>query len=413
MKKLLLDYEQGKLGAIRHILIVLAAVSGLFTFNGASMDARDFNEMALASALALGGSSAIYMFWHFVTGVVPKLETLWEKTVGLTVTLMGCVVIFYLSSGFNVAGLAGRQALELDQARYITTLEVSLDAAYRDSLLIRGLASDVRMEIARYEQAAKDEFERGTYSGEPGIGAVHNTLTKIGQRLSTLGEEVDVAVESADALSESGKARLETVRTIKSANDSMALRKRSIAREADALRLDLAKMDVRGFAQTVKRTLDALPGEVDLQTNFSKNPETAKRQIAALNKVREDIERTGFVIGGFIDGAAARPPAQIEAFEEISAHRAVMVYWSDYKAFWAAGIALDIAPMAAVIFYMIGFSRVTREELARTAMQKMTIEDVSRGQMGLEFLRRTGLDPDTLKRLNNSILGKDDDDGES
>lgn len=407
MKQVLARYLRNDHGIVTHILFVIAASSGLFTFNGASLDADSFTEEARASVFALAGASAIFLFWHYVISILPGLRRRWEKSLALIITLLWCVLIFFLSSAFNVAGLAGREALELHLSRYVASLEEALDAQFRQSLLIEGVASDLRLEIARYEEAVGLEFNKGVYSGQPGPGAVVNALTGIQGRLEGLLEEADEFTKETERLSGSAKTRLETIRKIATSGNPLSRRQRDIAKESDQLRLDLAQMDARNLAESISRTLEALPREVDLQSQFSRNAAVAKNQRAALEKVREDIVTSGNVLGDFIDKATALPPPQVIAFEKISAVRAVMVYWENYLPFWAGGVALDIAPLAVVLFLMIGFASKKNEEIARLRMLNMTVEDVIRANLNQQALRRMGIDVDSLAHLNKEILGTD------
>ena len=407
MKKILARYLNNDLGIVTHILFVIAAASGLFTFNGASLDAVTFAEKARASVFALAGASAIFLFWHYVISILPGLTKAWERALALIITLLWCVLIFFLSSAFNVAGLAGREALELHVSRHVSGIETTLDDQFRESLLIEGVMSDLRIEIERYKEAAKQESDNGIYSGIAGPGAVVNALNGIRGRLSDLLDEAEEFTKKTEALSTSAMTRLETIRKIASSGNPLPRRMRDMAKESDHLRADLAQMDARNFAESITRTLDALPREVDMQTNLSANAENARRQKAALDKVREDVAASAAVLGAFIDKATALPPPQIEAFEKISAVRAVGLYWQNYIPFWAGGVALDIAPLAVVLFLMIGMASRPNEELARIRMLNMTVEEVIRANLSQEAWRRMGLDVDSLTGLMRDITGKE------
>lgn len=409
MKKLIARYRNGDKGVASPILVTLAVVSAFFTYSGASLDTETFLEKARATVFALGGASAIFLFWWYVLDIVPELRAFWQRTIAFTIILLGCLLFFWLSSAFNVAGLAGREALELHLSRYVGGLENTLDVQFRHALTIEGVAADIRIEIARYDAAAKDEFANGTYSGEPGPGAVVNALTRIRVRLESLLEEAGAFAAEVEKQREQAQARLETIRAIAASGRTLSRRMRDIAKESDLLRTGFARMDAGNLAESVSRTLDALPREIRLQANFSKKADVARRQKEALARVGEDIDRSGRVLGDFILKQAASPAPRVEAFEKISAVRAVVLYWQNYIPFWAGGIALDIAPLAVVVFMMIGINAHSKAELAQNAIESMTGADLLRAKMFEELYRRTSLDSDSQKKINQRLLGKDDD----
>jgi len=407
MNKLIANYLKGDLGVTTPILAVLAAASALFTYSGASIGAESFLEKSRATVFALGGASAIYLFWMIVLWVVPNMKTLWQKTLTLMIVGLGCVLIFWLSSAFNVAGLAGKDALELHQSRYVGGLEDSLGAQFKHALIIEGVAADIRIEIARYKAAAEDEFKNGTYSGTPGPAAVVDALNAIKGRLEALRNEADGFVQAVEARRTQAGVRLEKIRKIAFSNKPLPRRMRDIAKESDLLRSALARMDAKNLAESVKRTLEALPREIALQARFSKDAEMARRQREALARVGADVEQSARTLGAFIEKATEGAPAGIRAFEKISAVRAVVTYWENYIPFWAGSISLDIAPLAVVVFMLIAMNTKTPAELARIRMMHMTVEELVIAKLNEETVRRVGLYPESLRALNHEVLGMD------
>jgi hypothetical protein len=406
MDKFLANYQSGKLGLTMAILLVLAGASGMFTYNGASLDAETFLEKARATVFALAGSSAIYLFWHYVLKIVPNLTQAWHIILAMIVTLTWCVMIFFISSSFNVTAFAGKDALELHLSRYIGELETTIGAQFKQAIIVESAVSDLRMEAAHYKDAATREFETGFYSGDPGPGAVHNALLMIEIRLSGLEGEASAFLAEVDTLSEAAKGRLEKIRQITSSERALSRRMRDISRESNALRMDLARMDSRNLSQSISRTMQGLPSEVDMQTVFSSNGDTAKRQKVALDKVRSEISRSALALSEFMSVSSAEPAASMAAFEKMSPGRAVQVYWKNFIPFWAGGIALDIAPLAVVLFLMIGLHSKTSGELARGALSSMTLQDLIRAKAGADALRRASIDAENLKSMNDDIFGR-------
>ncbi len=407
MDKFIADFLDGRIRQIAYILFILSASSALFTYGGASLDATTFQHKARATVFAIAGGSAIYLFWTVMMHVAPRLVHIRDKATILILIFTGCTVIFWLSSAFNVAGLAGRDALEKHLSEYVTNLEDALDMEFRKALLIEGASADIRSEIVRYYQAAYNEMNAGAYSGHPGTGAVHTALSAIGRRFEALQLEADAYLENANRLRGDAQARLETIRKIQSADRPLSVRMEFIAKESDALRADLARMDVTNLAGSVRRTLDALPREVDMQSSFSTNAQTAKRQRAAVEKVRTDIAFSGSKLSTFLHEATQNQPSPDLAFKRITAVRAVMIYWPNYIPYWAGGIALDIAPLAVVLAIMIAVGGKTKEEMAAIRILNKRIGDVVDAKLGEEITRSARGEMDFIKAIMKHMQGKD------
>lgn len=413
MNKILADFRAGKLGPITAVLSVIAIATTMFTYNGASIDAVTFLEKARATVFAIAGGSVIWLFWEYTIRIVPNLKGKWSRSGALGVAAAFCAMIFFISSSFNVTAFAGKAALDLHLSRFVGQLEETFADQYRQSLIIEGAASDIRMEAARYGEAAQREIKSGFYSGNPGPGAVVNALVMIQNRLLELEDEANTFLSEVDALNASVQTRLEKIRKIASSDKPLNRRMRVIAKESDALRSDFAQMDSHNLSESIARTLRALPGEVDMQTSFSANSATARRQKTALDKVRNELSRTSLALDEFMSVSSAEPVVRIAAFEKMTPGRAVQVYWKNFIPFWAGGIALDMAPLAIVLYLMIGLSSKTPAQLARMAQLNMTLEEIARGKLSEDALRRMGIDPDSLQSLNDDILGRGSDDKKS
>ena len=403
------NYLKGDLGFITHILTVLCVATAFFTYRGASIEAETFLQKSAASIFALASGCAIYLFWHVTLLIVPGLKRIWQKIAACITVFFGCVMIFWLSSAFNVTGLAGGRALELHMSRYPGTLEQVLDKQFQHVLLIEGIVTDLRMEIARYDAAAKDEFNKGTYSGTPGPGVVVWAFEGLKKRLEGLAGEAEGFSKDVRKFRSKAQSRLEAMRKLMTSQAPLSQRMAGMERESDQLRSDIAQMGGAKFVQAVKRTLDALPQEVDLQSKFSANANTAARQKEALAKVRADVERTTKIMTAFLDQVMATSTQDIPPFEHVSAIRAVILYWPHFLPFWAGGLGVDIAPLFLVIFLVIALSTKTPAELVRLRIMNATTEDLLHNKVATDLLQRSAIDPKTLKALLDEIMGQDND----
>ncbi|MEO1660115.1 MAG: hypothetical protein AAFR51_03945 [Pseudomonadota bacterium] len=394
----------------------MAFATAFFSFRGVSLDALTFMQKAGASVFAIASGMAIYMIWHTVLNTLPQLQRKKDKVLASITLGVCCVLIFWLSSAFNVAGLAGKDAREVHLARYVAELEQSTSEGFESAQLIRGLLPDLRQEAAAYSSRKDLEFSQGIYSGGPGPGAVHSALSGIEGRLLSLVDEAERYSTQSEALNTSVKQRMDQVREIRTSTRPYAIRFRDIGGEVEQIRSDLAKMEVQVFAGSVKRTLENLPREVDVQANYSANVDVAKRQRTALDRVRADISQTTKVLAEFIQQANDASVGHIEALEPISAVKAVVIYADNYPAHWAGGIALDLAPLAIVIFTMIALGEKKPEELAISHGLNLSVSELADAMQSMEYLRRFGVGRDILKDVDQFRRGKspgsEDDNGE-
>ncbi len=405
MNKFLADVMEEHMRTIGICIFILSIMSGFFSYNGASIEADTYDEKSSAMILAIATGVAIFVLWFCAFKMVPYLASLRAKIAGLSVVFMFCIGIFFMSTGLNVAGLVRESALEKHVSSYVNGLEDAVDAQFRDALLIEGVVTDIRGEFARYESAIKSEKQHGAYSGTKGNGAVVNALTAIKGRFKTLEDEADTFLETANTLNAQVLTRLGKIRKIVGSGQSLKYRKRMIAKESNAMRSELARMDVRHFAASVVRTLEALPGEVDIQSIFSKNKQVAEHQRVALEKVRADIETSFKRLSGFIEAATANEGVQVQAFEDMTVVRSVEVYWFYYLPFWFAGAAIDFTPLFILLLLMVGLGSKTKEELALIRILEAKRKHDLDALIYDQIKRGAGIRPDTIEETMKLMLG--------
>ncbi len=365
------DYLGEKLTTLRRSVAVLSGSSALFTYRGASLHAESFFEKAGASVYALGSGVAIYIFWHMAFKVVPRLKTPVEKALGLAVVMLGCLMIIPLSSALNTAGIAGEDALETHAQRTIAGYEEIVGDRYDQGRLIESIIPDLKLEAARLRASAKAELEKGVYTGRPGPGAVEETLNGMALRLDGLREEIEAHLAKSKTLAQSASGELDVMRKIVTADKPLTIRTRDLGKRADSLRTMLTEMSSMGLAESSQRLLEALPREVERQAKFSANPKTAKSQEKALERLQEDVARTTEIIGKFVAKITAMPTASIPALERLSPVAAVIMYARDYISYWAGGIALDMAPLAILLFLMLALAAKSEADLKQATLTRL------------------------------------------
>lgn len=415
MKHMFPNYTKQQLAQIFLLLFLLSFASGYFTFNGLSVIAVSFAEYGDATVFAIASSVGIFLFWSVVWAVVPRLHTLWTRICAYICVFCYLVLIFFLSSSFNVAGLSGGDGLELHLELHVTKIEMQVDEANAKSLLIRGVASDLRGQSSGYEDKAESELLYGAYSGSPGKGSVYFALLGIKTRVDGLLSEVTAFESDAAAHSAKARALLETIRSILVSDAPYRERMAAIARHSDDLRRTIAAMDASVLAQSVDRALSTLPREIDLYTNYSANRRVAAKQKAALDKVRLDVAETVKVLGAFVDEVAAEPSVTLAAFERITPTQSVFRYWTNFIPHFAGGIALDLMPLAVLIFASIATGSMTRGERVRGEIEGLSVADLMRAIAALAALRGTAPPSHLKPGMEFDVFGPasdgDDDSG--
>lgn len=415
MKKLFPGYTKQQLAHIALLLFLLSFASGYFTFNGLSVDAVTFAEYGDATVFAIASTVGIFLFWSVVWAVVPQLQATWARICAYLTVACFIVLIFFLSSSFNVAGLSRGEGLEMHLELHVAQIETQIGEANTNSLLVRGIGADLRAQSSGYEEKAQSELLSGAYSGTPGKGSVYFALLGIKTRVDAVLSEV-VAFEShAAANGVKARALLEAIRTILVSETPYRTRMTGIARHSDELRRVVAAMDASILAQSVDRALKSLPREIDLYANYSSNPRIAAKQKAALDKVRVDIAATVEILGGFVDQVASTPATSLVSFERITPTQSVFRYWKNFIPHFAGGIALDLMPLAVLIFASIATGSMSRGELARKQLEGLSVADLMRGMVALSLLRGTATPTHLKIALESDIFGPavDDDTDDS
>ncbi len=386
MIKFLAEVEIGKSKILNLGLLLLTVASMYFTYGGVTLFAENFEDKAHGSVFAIGSGMAIYLFWWAALKTVPFQEDKRQIALGLISTLVGVFMIFWVSTMQNIRDLVGLDALEKHVSVSVGTTEDIIDFKYQRGQLIEGVAVDIRSEIERYKTAAENEFKYGTYSGVAGPGAVHSALLDIHGSFVTLGSEAETFIGRVNNTNISSQGRLVKLREIASSERSYNDRTRLMSRETNAMRAELARVNVDNFAASVLRTLEGLPSKLELVSTFSKDADVARRQRLALDKIRKDIELSNSKLRVFIDAVTANPGPEFEAFEKLSPEAAIIRYWINYAPFIAGGLSLDLAPFWALLFIIIAVARLTPEDLRRIKVLGLTVEDIVTAQLGKDAI---------------------------
>lgn len=321
-------------------------------------------------------------------------------------TSLWVVIVFWLSCALNVTGMRGHDAMEMHLSNYVEQAESTLEARQSAGLLIDSVSADIRLESARYRLAAKNELRSGNYTGSPGRGDVMNALNAIAKRLEDFLKEAKAYEKRVSAGIQSAQTKLDRMRQIATDEASLEERLRLMARASNSLRQDLTQLDHRPLAEALQRVLTGLPREVDTHVKLSANPDLARRQRAALDRIEQDILQTTAVLNAFIEESLSEERRDLATLEDMTPYKAVLAYWDHYIPFWAAGIGLDMLPLIVILFSLLSLSSKTPSELAYRQITQMSIGDYMLAVMGGEALRRVGMSPEAMQEMIDQMQGK-------
>ncbi|MEM7666335.1 MAG: hypothetical protein AAF250_10815 [Pseudomonadota bacterium] len=311
-------------------------------------------------------------------------------------------MITALSSQFNVAGVNGGRILTHHNELFVNNLSEGLSERTEAISTVEGFGADVRQSRDRYAELGATERKTGTASGSPGVGAVSNALISTSGRLDRLAGEIITFVTIADAAGDAARERLDRIRAINVSDMSYSERSRLIKQESDLLRADFAKMDAANLNAIIARTVNALPNEIRLLEQYSRNPNTKAQQAAALERLRVEIQGTSDALRAALsdESVALAAPAQ---FQLISPTKAIRVYWTELVPEWAGGLALDWAPLALLGLMMISLNGLSSDKLEQIArMKRLSAYDLMIAVQAMHGLNDARADEEVVKNMKRA-----------
>jgi len=400
------DFIRGRLGTMTIILLMIAMGSAYFTFGGLVLDATGFLAVAGATIFAILSGVTIYLFWFFTLRIVPFLKTPIKLVFGWLTVAFGLFLIFWMSSAMNATALRGKEASERYVHDYIKEASITLGETYKGALRLRAMITDFKGHERKYSAFAEDEYKRGIYSGVPGTGAVHLSLVTVSGRMSQLVKDTDDFSRAIETGHSSASKRLKVMRRIRLSDKPLPERMRMIEEQSDLLLKDLADMDPRLLAESIKRTADSLPSEIDVRgIKYSRNATVATRQRAAITRLIDDVSRTSAELSTTALSIIESDVRALELFEPVSPSRAVRIMWKNYLPHWIASVALDWAALPVLILFSILLAGKTAEERALDRIKSRPIGDVLDSKVIEDAIRKGILDGRGTKALIEANMG--------
>jgi len=394
------------------LLFVLAVCSGYFTYNGATMvlaaGAADWTGNASALIFAIASSTCIFILWTAAPVAAARLETPGMQLAGLGMSLASFLMVAALSSWLNVAGLAGDSALGVHMNNIIASYENALEARYSATRKTRALQPDLNQAKAKYLARRNAEFERGAYTGGPGPGTIVNLLFAISERFDAQDKAIDVELGRTARVAAKARGVLKTMREVAGRAGDPAMRMENLARAADRLRALLSEIDAKGMLDGVRRTLQGMPGEIDLQVVSAKTKRGRKAQRGAIKRIKTELAASIAGLEGALERHIEAPLVPIPAVERLNAVEAVWRYPLQHAPYWAGGIALDFTP-SILLFYamLIAYAR-GRRGLFVDAVGNLTVRDLKTAQHALEAIRDSQISHEAVGQTHDELTGGPD-----
>lgn len=362
------------------VLLVLSSVSGLLTYQGMKETFLDVAAGWLAhvavAAVALAITLIIYLFWRTAFRAADALKRGGPLLAGMCITLAFLPVILGMSSWFNVAGTAGARAIERHLMLEVGRMEEVVAQHLLAGLAIERFAPLLQLEAERYRRAAVGECSGGERTGKGGEGTICFTLRGVAKQLTTLGDEqLPALIKQAQRAGSEAQSVLDAMRKAATGAGGAAEKAVAVARSVDQLRQTLVELDSAKALTLIRAGVGALPAEVDKLPLSAKTPAGRAAQRAALDALKAELSTLVKRFEAEIDANAVTTPERLPTLEPLNAAMAVFRYRDHYVPFWVAGAALDLMPLAILLFLLVQRATLTDEELARREVLGLTLRD--------------------------------------
>ena len=409
MKRFLGEVQRGENKPINGTLAVICIGTAYLNYEGVTVDAETFGDRAFASAYSICVGSAIFGGWHVAIKTLPFYDKNSERALGLFILSPFLMLVFFMSTLLNLRALVGNDAIEQHFTAVIARYEEIVDQRNQGFQLVDGLVFGARSETARYKAAADRELNDGTYTGVPDKGAVYDALILLENSFQSLEVEGETFLSRLDAASKQALRSLEKIREIQSSGRSPEDRARFISKETNALRANLAKVNAHQFAISVVRILENLPSNLDAITVFSSDAAVARSQRLALEKLRKDIEFSTEKLSVYVDEITSNPLPKLKAFQRLSSDAAVIRYAYNYRAFIGGGIGLDASPLFILLFVMLAFARLSRQDQANIRINNITVGELIDGQLAQDAILDRTNNREDIRNVRDINLGRRED----
>lgn len=395
---------------LRFSVILLCIISAYFTYNGISLFAST-SGMGVGGDLgallfSIGSFCALHIFWSSAIKFFAAQDTSKGRVQGVVFIVLWLPILISLSSWWNVAGIAGNEALEIHMQETVRAYEDIARESFEQNRIIEELLPDLALEIAKFTRAAEEEFTKGVYTGQSGNGAVYLSLTSIASRLADIEQLIQDHVRVAETTAKAVQAQLEVMREVNFGTGSPAERLAGLMAEADQLQLILAKANGQSLASSVKRAAEALPREANASFRLSQSENIAQAQSGALTQLQDDLSYTGTILGNIADQIAVGERVDLPSVRRINPILAVAYYAIYFIPAWIGGIGLDLALLAPILFYSMMIANKSTAQIRQDEILNLRVRDLVNSELAKDLDRFPGMHQGHSESLIDHHLGR-------
>lgn len=306
-----------------------------------------------AAVMSIAVGAGLMVFWAHVMGVVPIDQGSKKRRALYGATMLGCVLIFLISSWMNASALVGVRAQERYLAETLTAYQDVFDKVHRNALVVRQLVPFLEAEASRFAGMSRTERESGALTGSRSPGAVTATLDQVAGRLSSLMESINVSLKEADEDAKEARRHLKAMQDLLAGQGEFDKRLSAFADHAVALDALLASLSEQSVLPAIKHTAGALGSGLVMAAPSVQNGALAERQKSVMEGIGAAVHDIGGRLVTAASDIARQETAKVPAFKPLSRSDAVIHYARDFLPAWGAAISLDLMPLVIVLILTI------------------------------------------------------------
>lgn len=386
------------------IVMVMTAISGLMTYQGLNVaiavSEAGWLSHVVAAALAFAVTLVIYLFWRNAFRAIGLYRRGPPIGLGMCITIAVLPLIIGISSWYNVTGISGRSALDHHLTHSLLGFERAADEHYAASLVLERFAAPLALAAASYQAEAVSECTDGGRTGSGGEGTMCFTLRAVAGQMTELADiSLPALIAETRATGTQARALLDEMRLVANSEVAPEAKMTEVARLADQLRAVLAGLDAGKALTLIQSGVDVLPGETAKRALSAKGKAGRARQQAALDALRAELEAFAADIAAAIADLPDADPAPVPSLDRLNAATAVFRYAEHYIPFWIAGIALDLMPLALLLFLVVQRSTLSEEEWHAERVLSRTLRDQLEDEIVRQIGRAPVTDPKSIKQV--------------
>lgn len=324
-------------------LLFLAAVSTIVSYAGlnTSIPQESLWWKLLCASVAVAVGVAIYVFWKAAFDASVKPPQFKNRTAGWLATLVGSFFLLGMSSWWNVAAIGGHEALRAGMFGALRDVEHSFVENIAGASSYRPFVARITTLGADLQQLADCERQSGCVSGSGGNGGVSATLAQLAVSARELASSLTQSDTDLTARAEAGRMCLAEMRKALDANAGAT----EVSGPLDCINSAMTAIAANG-------QLDRIAQEMGTFTAGVVIPATVRTeaQKASVANILASIQTRASAISADAAAAISRDLPEAVSLPQMSAMKAVIVYYDSILPSWITGIALDLLPLVLMSF---------------------------------------------------------------